>query len=208
MPIDQSYNSWASQYDTNENKTRDLEKIAAQKTLGQYKYKHIIELGCGTGKNTEWLSDKAESLVGLDFSSEMLKKAKAKITSSNVEFRFADLTKKWDVPNNSADLISCSLVLEHIDDLNFIFDEAYKKLIPGGLFYICELHPLKQYSGSKARFIEDNNTVELEVFIHCVSDYIDSAITNHFKLLELKEWFDGIEKNEMPRLISFVWEKQ
>ena len=28
----------------------------------------VLELGCGSGKNTEWLITKADKLVGLDFS--------------------------------------------------------------------------------------------------------------------------------------------
>lgn len=208
MTIDKSYNAWASQYDTNENKTRDLEKVAAQTTLNKYIYKNVIELGCGTGKNTVWLSANAETLLGLDFSVEMLKQAKEKIKSDKVKFQFADLTRKWDVADESADLISCSLVLEHISDLDFIFNEASKKLTSEGLFYICELHPFKQYMGSKAKFTTENTTIELDVFIHNISDYVDSAIGNGFDLLELKEWFDGIDNNELPRLISFVFQKK
>ncbi|MDV7140436.1 class I SAM-dependent methyltransferase [Maribacter sp. TH_r10] len=39
-----------------------------------------MELGCGTGKNTVWLLKKAQRIIGLDFSQEMLNIAKEKIT--------------------------------------------------------------------------------------------------------------------------------
>lgn len=208
MSIKEAYNSWANSYDTIKNKTRDLEKIAAKQTLKNYNFSTIIELGCGTGKNTEWLTEKANSIIGLDFSQKMLNKAKDKIKSSNVKFQQADLTKPWNINDNYADLISCSLTLEHISDINFIFSEAYKKLKTKGIFFICELHPFKQYTGSKAKFEKENKIVELEVYTHNVSEYVNTAFKNNFKILELNEWFDNNDKSDIPRLISFVFEKQ
>ena len=38
MSIEKSYNSWAKQYDTNNNKTRDLDKKATIKTLSNYNF--------------------------------------------------------------------------------------------------------------------------------------------------------------------------
>jgi len=143
----------------------------------------------------------------LDFSVEMLRRAEQRNRSDNVEFRLADITKAWAIADNSVDLVSCSLTLEHIDDLDFIFLEASKKLRPLGIFYICELHPFKQYSGSKARFIDGESTIELDVFTHHVSEYLDAAEKGNFRLLELREWFDNDGNEDIPRLISFVFER-
>ena len=137
----------------------------------------------------------------------MLLKAKEKIKSDNVQFQQADLTLPWDIKDNYADLISCSLTLEHISGLNFIFSEGFKKLKPEGKFFICELHPFKQYTGSKAKFENKNGIMELEVFTHHVSEYVNTAINNNFKILELNEWFDNNDETDIPRLISFVFEK-
>ena len=207
MTIKESYNSWADSYDKMKNKTRDLEKTAAKTTLTNYKFNNAIELGCGTGKNTQWLVGRTKQLIAVDFSEEMISKAKKKIKSDKVNFLELDITKPWKIKSNSADLISCSLVLEHISNLNFIFKEAQKKLKAKGIFYICELHPFKQYLGSKAKYKTESGTIELEVYFHNVSEYINSALKNSFKLLELKEWFDAGDKTAPPRLISFVFEK-
>ena len=207
MKIDKAYNSWAGSYDISENKTRDLEKISAQNVLSRYEFHNVLELGCGTGKNTEWIAEKAESTIALDFSDEMLAKAKKKINSDKIIFCKADLNRKWNISDHSVDLISCSLTLEHIQNLNFIFMEARDKLKANGLFFICELHPFKQYAGSKARFDVGEKTIELQVFTHHVSDYMDAASKNAFNLRELKEWFDDSDRLEIPRLISFVFEK-
>jgi predicted TPR repeat methyltransferase len=207
MSIEKAYNIWASQYDSNLNLTRDLDKKCTIKTLKNLDFKNVLELGCGTGKNTEWLLNKAERIIGLDFSQEMLNKAKAKIFDKRVLFKKADLTKDWEIENNFVDLITASLTLEHIENLDHIFSQANLKLKKNGLFFISELHPFKQYSGSKAKYETENGIKELEVYIHDISEYIDTAKNNGFKLIELKEWFDESSENEIPRLISFVFKK-
>ena len=207
MSIAKSYNSWAEQYDTNENKTRDLDKKATIETLTKYDFENVVELGCGTGKNSEWLITKAKHIIGLDFSEEMLSKAKSKINSDKIKFVQADLKKPWEIQNEFADLITCSLTLEHIKDLDFIFNQASQKLKPNGKFFLCELHPARQYLGSKAKYETENGFEELEVYTHHISEYLISGKNNSFKLIELNEWFDNQPENEIPRLISFVFEK-
>ena len=137
----------------------------------------------------------------------MLSKAKSKINSDKIKFVQADLKKPWEIQNEFADLITCSLTLEHIKDLDFIFNQAYQKLKPGGKFFICELHPARQYLGSKAKYETGKGIEELEVYIHHISEYLNSGKNNSFKLIELNEWFDNQPENEIPRLISFVFEK-
>lgn len=207
MSIAKSYNSWAEQYDTNENKTRDLDKKATIETLSKYAFDNVIELGCGTGKNTEWLITKAKSIMGLDFSEEMLNKAKRKINSNKIKFLQTNLKEPWPVENNFADLITCSLTLEHIKNLNPIFNQAHLKLKTGGKFFISELHPARQYAGSKAKYESETGINELEVYVHHLSEYLGSAEKNSLKLIEINEWFDNLPENEVPRLISFVFEK-
>ena len=207
MNIEKAYNIWADQYDTNSNKTRDLDTKSTIKTLNKFDFSKVIELGCGTGKNTTFLLKKADEIIGLDFSQEMLNKAKAKIKDERVEFRKADLTKSWEIDNDFAALITCSLTLEHIKNLNHIFNQANLKLKKNGLFFISELHPFKQYSGSKAKYDTENGTKELEVYIHHISEYIDDAKNNGLEFVEMKEWFDENTENGIPRLISFVFKK-
>lgn len=206
MSIEKAYNSWAESYDEMLNKTRDLEEKVAKKTLGGY-YKTIVELGCGTGKNTAWLLQKCESLIAMDFSEAMLLKAQEKIESKKISFRQQDLKKDWNLPKDFADLVSCSLVLEHIEDLDSIFKKTAEILKTGGQFYIAELHPFKQYSGSKARFDTGSGIQELEVYVHHITDFTSAAFKNGFKLVELKEWFDDDDKNNIPRLVSFLFQQ-
>lgn len=208
MSIEKAYNSWAESYDTNENKTRDLDQKSTIEILSRYNFETVLELGCGTGKNTKWLVTKAKKIVALDFSQEMLNKATTKIPNDNVLFKKANLLEDWNVDNEFADLITSSLTLEHIKDLNFIFNQAYLKLKSNGIFFINELHSFKQYIGSKARFDTEKGSEILEVYTHHISEYVSVAKKNGFKLKEIEEQFDGIEENEIPRLISLVFIKK
>lgn len=209
MSIEESYNSWAKQYDTNHNKTRDLDSRVTIETLSRYEFSHVLELGCGTGKNTSWLLEKAKQIIGLDFSEEMLKVASNKIVDDRVRFNKVDLTQAWEtVDHEFADLVTSSLTLEHIEDLNHIFNQSNLKLKEEGLFFISELHPCKQYLGSGAKFETESGTVNLEVYTHHISDFLNCAKKNRFELVELKEWFDEAEKRTLPRLISFVFRKK
>jgi len=207
MNIQEAYNIWAEQYDSNQNKTRDLDQKVTSSTLSGYNFDKVLELGCGTGKNTQWLLTKAKEIVGLDFSEEMLKKAREKIQDNRVVFTKADLCENWEVENNFFDLITSSLTLEHIKDFNHIFSQASEKLRPNGLFFICELHPFKQYMGSKAKFEGATGTQELSTYIHNISEYMDEANKQGFTLVKMKEWFDEASDNKLPRLVSFVFKK-
>jgi len=207
MSIDKAYDSWSEMYDTNKNRTRDLDKKVSQKVLGQSNYNRILELGCGTGKNTEWLLDKCEEILPVDFSDKMLAIAKKKIQSPKVNFEKLDLLTDWNMPDNYYDLVTCNLVLEHIENLEDIFRKAASKLKSGGSFFISELHPFKQYTGTKARYETNEGTRELVVFIHHVTDFINAAISNNFRLDHVGEWFDDDDKNELPRIISFLFKK-
>ena len=98
--IKDGYNTWAFQYDNNINPTRDLDKTVTKQFLSNIDFFKVLELGCGTGKNTKWLITKADKLVGLDFSKDMLDLARKKIASKKVTFINADLNKVWPVNNN------------------------------------------------------------------------------------------------------------
>lgn len=206
MNTGDAYNAWAASYDSTNNKTRDLEGEVLRKTFLNPHYGNILELGCGTGKNTEWLSEKADFVSAIDVSPKMIQKAREKTMAGNVTFTEADLRKDWPVKPGWANLITCSLVLEHIEDLDFIFSEAARALKRNGKFYICELHPGKQYRGSRARFETDQGIQEPEAFVHHISDYLNAAKKHSFTLLDLNEHFDNPRKENIPRLISLIFE--
>src|SRR5258708_10456711 len=110
MSVQQSYNSWSATYDAVENKPRDREKLACRQILSDVSFETVIELGCGTGKNTEWLAEKAKQVTAVDLSEAMQAVAKERIKRGNVEFKQAHVKKPWDFSASKVDLIACSLI--------------------------------------------------------------------------------------------------
>lgn len=207
MEIQQAYNSWAGQYDTNINKTRDLEAYALRTSLDKFVFNSVLEVGCGTGKNTEWFITKSNSITAIDLSEEMLAKAKEKISSDAVEFKQVDITNPWSFRKEVYELVSFSLILEHIENLDHVFKEASDALKPGGHLYIGELHPFKQYTGSKARFETDKGTQVVTCFNHHVSDFINAGKKHGLKLVDIEEYFDNNDRNEIPRILRIIMKK-
>lgn len=207
MDTKQAYNNWASQYDSNDNKTRDLEGIALRRTLSQLSLDHCLEIGCGTGKNTSWFAENARHTTSVDFSEEMLAKAREKIRSEKIEFRQADITTAWTFREKQYGLVSFSLVLEHIEDLDHVFKETATALVPGGYVYIGELHPFKQYAGTKARFDTPEGVQVVECFNHHVSDFTSLAKKNGLMLVDLNEYFDESDRNLPPRILVLLFRK-
>ena len=207
MDIREAYNNWAEQYDTNSNKTRDLEAIALRTTLANVDFKSCLEIGCGTGKNTEWLISKAKEITAVDLSEEMLAKAKKKIISPIVSFLQADINKTWTFTNQKYELATFSLVLEHIENIDHIFREAADKIVQHGYVYIGELHPFKQYTGTKARFQTAKEQQIVTCFNHNISDFTQAAKKYGFAIEEIKEFFDEDDKNIIPRILVMLFKK-
>jgi malonyl-CoA O-methyltransferase len=137
----------------------------------------------------------------------MLEQAKRKIQSGRVGFAVADLTKPWPCRDKSVDLIVCNLVLEHVSDLSVIFAEAQRVLVPDGEFFISELHPFRQYGGTKANFQRGQETIEIPAFVHHLSDFIEGASQNGLALESVREWWHEADENKLPRLLTFIFEK-
>jgi len=207
MNTKQAYDSWAAQYDTNNNKTRDLEALALRATLATINFDVCLEIGCGTGKNTEWFITKAKQITAVDLSTEMLAKAKTKIISDKVQFIQADITKAWDFIDKKYNLVSFSLVLEHIENLEPIFNQVSKALVTGGYVYVGELHPFKQYTGTKARFDTEEGTQVVSCFNHHISDFTSAAKKHGLEVENIVEYFDDNDRTTIPRILALLLKK-
>jgi ubiquinone/menaquinone biosynthesis C-methylase UbiE len=208
MSIQKSYNEWSQTYDTDRNLTRDLDQQVMREALADLRFHSILEIGCGTGKNTAFLAQIGDHIHALDFSEGMIEKAREKVKAKNVRFSMADLTQRWPCDDQTYDLIVCNLVLEHIEELSFIFSEAFRILSAGGKFLMNELHPFRQYEGKKARFDKEEGVTEIPAFVHHISDFVNIASDGGLRLVRLNERWHEQDQGKPPRIISLLFEKQ
>ena len=208
MSIQEAYTDWATTYDSDRNLTRDLDQLVTRETLGNLRCKSVLEIGCGTGKNTALLAEVGEHVFALDFSAGMIEKAREKLSLDNVSFDLADITQPWAFESLSIDLITCNLVLEHVRDLWFIFAEATRVLVEDGQFFVSELHPFRQYQGTQANFRRNQETTQIPAFVHHISDFIEAAAAHNLALAQMKEHWHPEDQGKPPRLVSFMFQKR
>jgi ubiquinone/menaquinone biosynthesis C-methylase UbiE len=207
MDIRDAYTHWSATYDQDRNLTRDLDQFVTRQVLTGLRFQTILEIGCGTGKNSVFLAEIGARVLALDFSPGMLARARNKASSGNVAFALADLNRPWPIQGQSADLIACNLVLEHIRDLDFVFAQASRILAPGGRFFVCELHPFRQYLGTQANFPGQQGAVQIPAFVHHLSDFTGAAEIQGLALVQLREWWHSEDHGKPPRLVSMMFEK-
>jgi ubiquinone/menaquinone biosynthesis C-methylase UbiE len=206
--IASAYNEWAETYDTDPNRTRDLAAQVLKQAGLSFADRKIIEVGCGTGRNTEWLARPAagaRDIVGLDFSEKMLAHAGDRVRDPRVRFIQHDVRDEWPLAEASADLVIAMLILEHVERLEPFFAEAARILNLSGEVFLCELHPMRQLLGGQAQFIRSQTGEQTRVpaFLHNVSDYVNAGLSSGFELVNLGEWrdLDALPK-DLPRLLS------
>ncbi len=101
----------------------------------------LIDIGTGTGRMLELFGDRAESALGIDRSSEMLRLARAKLHGrANTELRQADL---YALPmgDGAADIAILHHVLHFAQQPGAAIAEAARVLGPGGRLLIADFAP-------------------------------------------------------------------
>ncbi len=94
----------------------------------------VVDIGCGIGRMDEFVAPRVRSLVGIDVSGEMVKKAAARLAHlGNVQFREGD-GYRLPLPDGSVGLVFSHVVLQHTPrhvTLGYLVD-AFRVLEKGG----------------------------------------------------------------------------
>ncbi len=101
----------------------------------------VVDLGTGTGVLLARLSAGAQSVIGIDGSPEMLRRARQSVAErglENVELRLGTL-EHLPVPDRVADAVVANMVLHHVARPADALREARRALRPGGRFVVADL---------------------------------------------------------------------
>lgn len=129
------------------------------KIFKKHKYKRILDLGCGAGRNTIYLAQQGFSVYALDISKMGVaitrKKAKS-LDLNNIKFKVADIKHTY-YPANYFDAVVCIFVLSHglLKDNKDAVDEIYRILKLKGML-VTEFMSVKDKTCGKGKKIEKN----------------------------------------------------
>lgn len=104
----------------------------------------VIDLGSGAGNDcfvARAISGNTGRIIGIDFTAEMIEKAKAnarRLDYSNVEFILGDI-ENIPLENNTADVVISNCVINLVPNKVKVFAEIYRILNTGGHFCISDV---------------------------------------------------------------------
>lgn len=151
--------------------------------------KKILDLGCGTGRHTSKFIELNAKVTGVDFSTNMLKKAKENNRSKNVRFIQHDISKRLPFKNKYFDIVSCSLVLEHIKKLDEAFSEMKRVCKQDGYIFITEMHPDMRLKGKQASFCDSKGKRYYpKSYPHKLDDFKYHIKASQLKIAKLKAY--------------------
>lgn len=189
------YELCADVYDTVPNPLLSLEERKLLPWLGSLKEQSVADVGCGTGRWMQRAQDLgAKSVVGLDFSPNMLKCAAQKpgLKGRVVLANAASLPLK----TCSMDCLICGFALSYFANLDGAALEFNRILKSRGSLFCSDLHPSAHLRGWKRSFKTGVLNVEVES-ISRTDEEIIACLDRHFHL----ERHENLQFGESERAV-------
>lgn len=108
-----------------------LEEYSEQHSVNRQEIK-VLDLGCGSGRIAKKIKEKGYTVVGLDFSSEAIKKAK----ELGIDAKQCNLDEGIPENNDSFDVVWAGDIVEHVFDPIGLLKEASRVLKNNGIILI------------------------------------------------------------------------
>lgn len=185
-----------------------LKKVEKYKIEGR----NVLDLGSGTGRNSNYLSEMGNSVIGIEISSTALKTAnnRAKMANLEVDYRLGDIGAPYDVADDSIDIILDITSSNSLDEKGraIYLKEMHRVLKNGGYIFVRALckdgntnvkNLLKNSPGKEydTYYIKEMDLTE-RVFSR--KDIID-MYSKYFKILKLEK------KTSYPKMDGRIYKR-
>lgn len=137
----------------------------------------VLDVGCGPGNAAKVLaeSDKELEILGIDLSSEMIKKACANVISPRVQFLVRDI-RDMGLDGKEYDAVIASFCLPHLtnEEAKMLIKDVSTVLVEGGLLYLSCME------GSKSGFETTSFSPNEVIFFNYYSEeFIQRELTKN-----------------------------
>jgi len=204
LPTREGYDRWAATYDTMGNWLLALEEPEVERGLGDVAGLDLLDVGTGTGRHAIGLAARGAHVTAVDFSDEMLAKARAKPGAERVRWIAHDVLTPLPFAAASFDRVLSGLVIEHIPvaALAGFFAELGRVARPGGRIVVTAMHPAMFVKGVSANFHDESGEVRPRSYVATLSDYVMGATSAGLGITGLVERTvdaDLVERYERAR---------
>jgi ubiquinone/menaquinone biosynthesis C-methylase UbiE len=189
LPTRDGYDRWAATYDTMGNWLLELAEPEVDRALGDVNGLDVLDVGAGTGRHTLRIAESGARVTAVDFSEEMLAKARQKPGAEHVRWLEHDVTRPLPFCANSFDRVLSALVLEHIpvDELASFFGELGRVARGEGVIFVTAMHPAMFLKGVSANFRDESGEVRPRSYVATLSDYVMGAVQAGLVIVSLAE---------------------
>ncbi len=151
------------------NYLHSLHTQAVKSILPETKNLDVLDFGCGTGRFSKLLSEKARRVIGFDITPKMIRTAQKENNSSNIAYGIIDGIS-LPLKNASVDFIFSVWVLQYAareqTTYRKIIEEFKRVLRPGGRFFALE-----QVSFADERNLLPECTLRLDDYLTTLENF-------------------------------------
>ena len=119
---------------------KDIIMPGVLRLLDVAKKDRVLDLACGQGVFSRYLSQKGINVEGLDSSAELLKYARTR-SGSSIRYHVGDAADAKNFKEDTFDGIACLMAIQNIEKMDLLFKSACRWLKPGKCFVVVMTHP-------------------------------------------------------------------
>ena len=183
----EGYAQWAETYEDTVKNDMDLWLLNEVKTVAWAQVGRAADLGCGTGRTGAWLAAHGvRHIDGVDLTPEMLERARGRGVFASLRTGDVGAT---GLPTADYELITTSLVDEHLADLAPLYRESARLARPGAAHVLVGYHPFFIMKTGMPTHFDDasGQPLAIETHVHLLSDHVRCAFAAGWQLAEMHE---------------------